>query len=36
MDKIRLVEECTKLDPDFEQFLAEEGFSSELEEWPEY
>jgi Arc/MetJ-type ribon-helix-helix transcriptional regulator len=36
MEKSRLAQECTKLDPDFEQSLAEEGFSSELEEWPEY
>jgi metal-responsive CopG/Arc/MetJ family transcriptional regulator len=36
IEKSRLAQECAKLDPDFEQFLAEEGFSSELEEWPEY
>ena len=36
MEKSRLSQECTKLDPKFEQTLAEEGFSSELEEWPEY
>jgi len=36
MEKTRLAEECTKLDPKYEQALAEEGFSSELEEWPEY
>ncbi|MFW6374385.1 MAG: CopG family transcriptional regulator, partial [Thermodesulfobacteriota bacterium] len=34
--KSRLARECAKLDSDFEQSLAEEGFSSELEEWPEY
>jgi hypothetical protein len=34
--KGHLTEECTKLDPEVEQSLAEEGFSSELEEWPEY
>jgi len=28
--------ECAKLDPDFEQSIAEEGFSAEMEEWPEY
>lgn len=27
--KSRLAQECAKLDPEFEQFLAEEGFSSE-------
>lgn len=36
VEKGRLVKECAKLDPGFEQSLAEEGFSSELEEWPEY
>ncbi len=32
----RLAQECVKLDPAFELKLAEEGFSSEMEEWPEY
>jgi hypothetical protein len=36
MEKIRLAKECANLDPEFEQFLSEEGFSSELKEWPEY
>ena len=36
MEKSRLAQECAKLDPDFERSLAEEGFASELEEWPEY
>jgi metal-responsive CopG/Arc/MetJ family transcriptional regulator len=36
MEKSRLAQECARLDPDFEQSLAEEGFTSELEEWPEY
>jgi len=36
MEKTRLAEECAKLDPDYEQTLAEEAFSSEMEEWPEY
>lgn len=36
MEKTRLAEECAKLDPKYEQTLAEEGFSSEIEEWPEY
>jgi len=36
MEKSRLAKECVKLDPDFEQSLAEEGFTSGLEEWPEY
>ena len=36
LEKSRLAQECAKLDPDYEQSLAEEGFTSELEEWPEY
>lgn len=36
LEKSRLAEECAKLDPKFEKAIAEEGFSSELEEWPEY
>ncbi|HUU39658.1 MAG TPA: ribbon-helix-helix domain-containing protein [Desulfatiglandales bacterium] len=36
MEKSRLARECAKLDPKYEQTLAEEGFSMELEEWPEY
>ncbi len=36
IDKSRLAKECAKLDPLFEQSMAEEGFSKELESWPEY
>jgi len=36
IEKTRLSRECAKLDPKYEQALAEEGFSMELEEWPEY
>ena len=36
IEKSRLAKECSKLDPEFEQSLADEGLSSELEEWPEY
>jgi len=36
IEKSRLAQECAKLDPKFEQSLAEEGFTSELGEWPEY
>ena len=32
----RLEVECSKLNPDFEQALADEGLFSEIEEWPEY
>lgn len=35
IDKSRLAQECAKLDPKFERSLAEEGLSSELEEWPD-
>ena len=36
LEKSRLAQECAKLDPEFEQSLAEESFSAEMEEWPEY
>lgn len=36
IEKSRLAQECAKLDPGFEQSLADEGVISELEEWPEY
>ncbi|HUT69931.1 MAG TPA: ribbon-helix-helix domain-containing protein [Desulfatiglandales bacterium] len=36
LEKSRLAQECAKLNPEFEQSLAEEGFSAEMEEWPEY
>ena len=32
----RLTRECAKLDPKQEQALAEEGISTEGQEWPEY
>ena len=32
----RLARECSKLDPNFEQALAEEGISEEVDQWPEY
>ena len=32
----RLAIECSKLDPQFEKALAEEGLSEDLAEWPEY
>jgi hypothetical protein len=35
-DRIRLARECAKLDPKFEQAMAEEGISRELAKWPEY
>ncbi len=36
LERSRLAQECAKLDPDFEHSLAEEGFSAEIAEWPEY
>jgi len=36
LEKTRLAQECAKLDSAFEQSMAEEGFSTEMEEWPEY
>lgn len=36
LEKNRLAIECEKLNPEFEQSLAEEGFTTELDEWPEY
>ncbi len=36
LERSRLAEECTKLDPSFERSLAETGFATELEQWPEY
>lgn len=35
-DRNRLARECAKLDPEFEQAMAEEGMSLEVEQWPEY
>lgn len=32
----RLARECAKLDPQFEKALAEEGFSADVAQWPEY
>ena len=32
----RLEVECSKLNPEFEQALADEGMSTEIDEWPEY
>lgn len=36
LDHRRLARECAKLDSAFEQQLAEEGASYDLESWPEY
>jgi len=36
LERTRLAQECAKLDPEFEQNMAEEGFSMEINEWPKY
>ena len=36
INKSRLAKECAKLDPQFEQSMAEEGLSKDFESWPEY
>ena len=36
LERGRLARECAKLDPKFEQSLADEGVSEDLAEWPEY
>jgi metal-responsive CopG/Arc/MetJ family transcriptional regulator len=36
IDRNRLARECAKLDPTFEQNLADEGIHMEPSEWPEY
>lgn len=36
LDRSRLALECAKLDPRFEQHLAEEGLAEDLEQWPAY
>jgi Arc/MetJ-type ribon-helix-helix transcriptional regulator len=36
LSRDRLARECAKLDPEFESALAEEGMSSEVDQWPEY
>jgi len=36
LDRGRLSRECAKLDKKTERSFAEEGFSGEMSEWPEY
>ena len=36
LERTRLARECAKLDPLFEQQLADEGLAEDLEQWPEY
>jgi len=36
VNRSRLARECAKLDPAVEKAIAEEGFSQEIDQWPEY
>jgi len=36
IDRSRLARECAKLDPKFEQQLAEEGLAEDVKQWPGY
>jgi metal-responsive CopG/Arc/MetJ family transcriptional regulator len=36
LQRSRLARECAKLDPKFEQALADEGLKEDYEQWPEY
>jgi len=36
VERTRLARESAKLDPEFEQALADEGIAGDLSEWPEY
>ena len=36
MDKSAFKRELAKMDPEFEQRMADEGLAADLEEWPEY
>jgi len=36
VERSRLARECAKLDPQFEQQLAEEGLAEDFKQWPEY
>ena len=36
LERTRLAQECAKLDPVYEQKMAEEGLAMEMDEWPEY
>ncbi|MDI6783660.1 MAG: ribbon-helix-helix domain-containing protein [bacterium] len=36
LDRSRLAKECAKLDEKHERKLAEEGFVSEIDQWPKY
>ncbi|GAM10680.1 putative nickel-responsive regulator [Geobacter sp. OR-1] len=36
LSKSRLADQCSLLDPTFEQSMAEEGIGEEIDQWPAY
>jgi len=36
LEQSRLAVECAKLDPEFEQHLADEGMAEDMDQWPAY
>ena len=36
MKRTRLAEECAKLEPAFERTISDEGFTEDMQQWPEY
>jgi len=36
LNRTRLAEECSRLDPDAEKAMAEEGLNGSIDTWPEY
>ena len=36
LERTRLAQECAKLDPVYDQNMAEDGLAMEMDEWPEY
>lgn len=36
LDRTRLARECQKLEPRFEQRMAEQGMEADADQWPEY
>ncbi len=36
LEKSRLARECAKLDQEYEQNMADEGLTMEIDEWPAY
>lgn len=36
MKRTRLADECSKLEPEFEKAMSEEGLAEDMRQWPEY